>query len=110
MTILWLSDIHYKGKINASKNGIIYKEYDDKNYVINYLANFKKKINELINQIDIVLITGDIGFDGSIENYNGFKHEFDILFQKPIITIPGNHDIHWEATIDFYKRSHTCPK
>ncbi len=110
--IVWVSDIHLRGSYSKDKRAV---DKLDSAY-----KAFLKKISEEqeIAPIDYVFLTGDIGFSGSVEDYNYFwewfitplydyyldasKKQIQIKFPK-IIVIPGNHDISWDSTVHFEK-------
>ncbi len=53
------------------------------------------KIIEILNedpQVDFVVNTGDMVFDGNPIKYNFFVHQIKKL-RKPMLTVPGNHDV-----------------
>ncbi|MDC1488892.1 phosphodiesterase [Amylibacter sp.] len=85
-TILQISDTHIIPKGSLVSN------------VLDTSASLKKlviRINEIrpqIENIDCVLVSGDISDDGSIDSYERFKSILAPL-QLPIYVIPGNHDI-----------------
>ena len=108
--LVWVSDIHLRGT------------YRDSNNVPNKLQNLYEaflntiKVEEVGKPIDYFLLTGDIGFAGSEEDYAYFwdwfivpLHEYYESLNKgnsergypKFIVIPGNHDISWGDTSHF---------
>ena len=84
-TILQISDTHIIPKGSFVSN------------VLDTSASLKKlvirinKIRPQIENIDCVLVSGDISDDGSSESYERFKLILAPL-RLPIYVIPGNHD------------------
>jgi predicted MPP superfamily phosphohydrolase len=78
----WLSDIHYQASY-ANKN--------DVQQMLSLLGEVLKKA-----KVNYVVLNGDVCFSGDVKEYTAFlkvieKH----LPPCPILTIPGNHDVHW---------------
>lgn len=59
-------------------------------------ANFKSIISEINNNVNpaFSIITGDISDHGTPEQYALFLQD-RTLFEKPVYTTPGNHDVRW---------------
>lgn len=93
--ILWLSDIHYT--IFDKENKLITINH----FLQSFLKTCKQiKQNLLKNQqqIDFIIITGDIAQSGAIEEYEHFKKDilfplFKIFEEAELLIIPGNHDV-----------------
>ena len=68
----------------------------------NALSNLKAKINSISTQknVDLLIVSGDVGSAGVESDYEKCKVflNFLINFKKPIIIVPGNHDLSWNAT------------
>jgi len=100
INILWLSDIHLKGQLVNNHNNNSYAEgYDndqDNQFVKDYFNAFQKAIDN-IKDIDLVLITGDLAYNGGYSDYELLKLKLKFLIEKPILTIPGNHDVSWDS-------------
>lgn len=43
------------------------------------------------SKIDLILVTGDVSQDGSVESYHRF-YQHIVQFQRPVYWLPGNHD------------------
>ena len=90
VALLQLSDIHIQS---------------DKDFIIMHQEEFYRSCKALINECTklIVVITGDIAFKGSKEEYDlaynwlkecedSWKHEAKFLNSVEYIAVPGNHD------------------
>ncbi len=78
----WISDIHYRSEYDAHPQMDKYFE------AISML--FKK------NKVNYLAITGDLAFSGLIEEFSAFKKQLEKHFNSfTILTIPGNHEVHW---------------
>lgn len=132
--ILWLSDIHFRDiyeiaglkklyeseavKIGNEENTaiseakiLLEKKFLERKRKIttlkSYFDNFISTIKEYPHEIDYVLITGDLAFTGTKEDYNAFYNSIidelkSILPTRvQFLTIPGNHDVYWANTSFF---------
>lgn len=88
--ILWLSDIHYT----------IYDKDNDEISIKKFLQSFFDtcEIIKKDQQIDFVIITGDLAQSGSLKEYNKLKIDlldplFNIFKNAELLIIPGNHDV-----------------
>ncbi len=88
MRILHIGDFHFKSKNSYEFSSIV-------NKMIEHLKNKP--------QIDYIIFTGDLVFDGSVKN--DFENAHNVLFEKlmkelkigidSIFISCGNHDINW---------------
>ncbi|WP_025665046.1 metallophosphoesterase family protein [Aquimarina megaterium] len=85
--ILWLSDIHLNGE-------------SENNDTKNLLTAFQRKLKSIGN-IDYLVISGDIANTGDNDkHYKLFSKKIiapikDAFSEIKIISVPGNHDVHW---------------
>ena len=89
MKVLHLSDIHYR-KAYLSKNP--YEEMLSS--MDSSFTRLQSVVTNVMTQfnIDVIVITGDLCDDGSIEDYTFLKSYFDTL-GNPVYVCLGNHDI-----------------
>ncbi|WP_221793045.1 3',5'-cyclic-AMP phosphodiesterase [Oceanobacter mangrovi] len=80
--LLQLSDTH----LNAPENGHLLgmKTLDSLRSVLD-VVDLEHPV------IDLVLVTGDLSQDGSVESYRHLRRELD-RFESPCYWLPGNHD------------------
>lgn len=99
--IVWISDIHFRKEYAQDNEGKIDEKLTP--FFESFLNILKKELET--GAIDYFFLTGDIGFSGSIEDYQAFwgrfikelysffsKEKSSQPFIPKIITIPGNHD------------------
>ncbi len=92
MTLLHLSDIHFKREISGS---VLDLDQDVRNELKRDLAN----VRDALGNFDGILITGDIAFAGEEGEYtialSWLKELSDILRcpEENVWTTPGNHDV-----------------
>lgn len=98
MKILWLSDIHVKAKDKTIGSSFSYKPnyIDDvtNSNIENFFKNFNEKIQSL--EFDCIVISGDLAFNSSSDSYHYLTQELKFLKNKPVLVVPGNHDLDWE--------------
>lgn len=87
--ILWLSDIHYKHQYAEPHHKDLEKF---RSSFLDYLDTLEPE------EIDYLLLSGDIAQQGSAEDYEQFKKDLLIPIQKKLprarlLVIPGNHDV-----------------
>lgn len=96
MTINWLhlTDIHLKNTNNT------YWSTTSTEHKI-FLDDLKRQV-DLLGDLDLVLLTGDLVFSGQAEQYDclekALKEIFDHLCvtKTPVVLpVPGNHDVAW---------------
>ena len=101
-SILWLSDIHwskdYDKKINIEQFPIDdIKSLSNFQKFINAFFIFLKRYSESNQQIDYLVISGDIANKGLKEDYKSiekFINKMKSFFHNiQVITVPGNHDV-----------------
>ncbi|MCU0289366.1 MAG: metallophosphoesterase, partial [Acidobacteria bacterium] len=100
ITILHLSDIHFKKK----------KEEDDKSFrhtVQERLIDAVKEHAGKEGNPDFVVITGDIAFSGKKEEYDEafmFLSSLKVVLPKDteFLVVPGNHDVDREQIDEFF--------
>lgn len=110
-TILHISDLHFTKEKNDNDEPIksIINDYK------NYLDIFIDKIEELNkkNNINNIIITGDLTDNGDAEEYirvDLFLNNLckKINFKKDnIIIVPGNHDINWKNNLNAFDNGKT---
>jgi predicted MPP superfamily phosphohydrolase len=89
--ILWLSDIHLNGKGTERKTEKL-------------IRSFISWLQASSEQIDILVVSGDIAKSGSERvHYNKFQklliEPIQELFPEiKMISVPGNHDVNWKNT------------
>ena len=56
-------------------------------------SSFERVLQNVVSneQIDFIIVSGDISDDGSRESYQFYKNTLESL-KKPFVSIPGNHD------------------
>jgi formylglycine-generating enzyme required for sulfatase activity/predicted MPP superfamily phosphohydrolase/energy-coupling factor transporter ATP-binding protein EcfA2 len=100
ITILHLSDIHFKKK--KDDKDISFREKVREKLVRAVKTHYREK-----NPPDVVAFTGDIAFSGKKSEYN----ESLIFFEKlktilpkeiPILAVPGNHDVDRSKVDDYF--------
>lgn len=88
MKILHISDLHYAK--DYSNRGGVYSN------ILNKMTPPFVQLNQLLVQTesnyDVVVITGDLAEEGTVEEYKIIKEYLNHLFQCPIIATAGNHD------------------
>lgn len=82
MLIAQISDLHIQPE------GVLYKGIVDSNKMCLEAINH---LNSLDQKVDLVLVTGDIVDEGSVEEYATAVGILSKL-QSPYLVIPGNHD------------------
>lgn len=82
MLIAQLTDTHIK-----PKNRLAYNKVD----TANMLQQAIDHLQQLAQQPDLVVITGDLVDQGSLEEYEHLK-EILAPLQQPLLLVPGNHD------------------
>jgi len=94
--ILHFSDLHF-GRLSLIKDSEL--NYD----FLDFKFQLKNLLNKLIysNKIKIIIITGDIGSYGKIEDNELIKEFFELFSIKniPILISIGNHDLKRESII-----------
>ncbi len=83
ITIAHISDLH----IFKNKDGIL-------KGAVNTFEKFQlvvKNLQKKINDIDAIIVTGDLSEDGSEKSYQNINEELDKL-KTPSFWLPGNHD------------------
>lgn len=73
----------------------LYRSRDEQLLGLNTEDSFEavlKLVRERESDIDMILATGDIAQDGSLEAYRRFGHAMEQQLQAPFYWIPGNHD------------------
>ncbi len=117
VNIFHISDLHFGIEKSDKKEFKINAERQAKT-IKSLIKTLKDDLRVPQNwKPDVVVISGDIGWTGSSEEYEKYKslflqpllEEFDNLSQEKIITCPGNHDIIRENAEDF-ERPHSNHK
>ena len=82
LVIAHISDLHLDLGVRAQQRAVL---------VIGYLAS-------LTDEIDAVLVTGDIADHGLAAEYSQAR-DLLVAFRVPVLVLPGNHDerAHWRA-------------
>lgn len=91
MNLLHISDIHYRSFYSdgPSEYENMLSQMDDPMYFLQ--ESLKEALSE--QEIDVVLITGDLTEDGNATEYRILKHQIEELVgDRPVIITPGNHD------------------
>ena len=91
MNLLHMSDIHYRSFYSdgPSEYENMLSQMDAPMYFLQ--ESLKQALSE--QEIDVVLITGDLTEDGSVDDYRILKHQIQKLVgDRPVIITPGNHD------------------
>lgn len=102
LKILHISDIHYKNKYSNPDNSYEEILYKMRNPILN-LKDCLKTVN--LNEIDLIIISGDLCDSGSIEDYQTLKKIIDKLFKDKIVLFTlGNHDIKENFKVGWLKR------
>ncbi len=104
--ILWLSDIHFDKNYKKSSTDFL-------NLIIERFHEYLKGIED----VEYVLLSGDIGNCAAAEDYSLFNKLIldkilNTLFPNAkLLVVPGNHDVNWSIVEDwksnnnaFYKR------
>jgi len=117
VNILHLSDLHFG--IEKSDGDIYKVDVDRQTKALKSLINTLKDDTKVpLNwKPDVVVISGDIGWTGSSEEYERYREifllpllkEFSNLSEEKIITCPGNHDI-IRDNAEGFERPHSNPK
>lgn len=95
MRVLHISDIHYRSKYNLAN------PYEK---MLSLMDSTLNKITNIVSQlqnIDLIVITGDICDAGSVEDYEHVKETLD-QYHIPYVLSLGNHD----DKIAFFKAFH----
>lgn len=117
VNIFHISDLHFGIEKSDKKEFKINAERQAKT-IKSLIKTLKDDLRVPQNwKPDVVVISGDIGWTGSSEEYEKCKslflqpllEEFDNLSQEKIITCPGNHDIVRKNADDF-ERPHSNHK
>lgn len=108
--MLWLSDIHLDASKLTNKFDVLsYNKYFES------FISFLKKEYPQPNDINYIIISGDLVQSGDMKSYEAFKiHILKPLleFYKDclVITCPGNHDVNWskvnEGFVEKYIKSY----
>ncbi len=85
MRVLHISDIHYRSKFN------IENPYEKMLSLIDSPINKISTVINQINNIDLIVITGDLCHAGSVDDYICLKNTLDSL-KFPYVISLGNHD------------------
>lgn len=86
--ILWLSDIHISEKYFEKRS----------NELLTYFESFFKEL-EKEKPLDYIILSGDIAYEGTLEDYIFFDKLFFDQFlsskhsNAKLLVVPGNHDI-----------------
>lgn len=88
MKVLHISDLHY-AKDYQNRGGIYSNLLSKMTNPFIQLTNLLGNTNKTY---DVVVVTGDLAEDGTIEEYQDIKTSLKAMFNCPIITTPGNHD------------------
>lgn len=105
MRVLHLSDIHYR------------KSYSTKNPYEEMLSSMDSSFTRLQSvvscamaqaHLDLIVVTGDLCDDGSVEDYAFLKSYFDTL-GIPVYVCLGNHDIHENFYLGWCKEEKDGP-
>ena len=84
--ILQITDTHFRQRVDGTIYGVQTQILFEK-----VIAQIKSEVAESKQNIDLILVTGDISQDGSDESYQRF-HEFIKSFAVPTYFLQGNHD------------------
>ncbi len=85
-------NIIYKSLLSIPKrNDFTFVVLGDNKNSISTFGKIIEKINR-DHEVNFVVNTGDMVFDGSPIKYNFLVHQIKKL-KKPILTVPGNHDV-----------------
>lgn len=88
MKVLHISDLHYAS--DYSTRGGIY------NVVLRNMSHPFTQLEELLaktnSKYDVVVVTGDLGEEANVKEYQEVLEQLRKYFTCPIITTPGNHD------------------
>lgn len=87
MRLLFCSDFHYQIQYPIAEKG--YKS------VFNKVTGIEERIRQVLSRedVDLILIGGDLTEDGSVEDYQSLKSIMDEVCHKPVLFTLGNHDI-----------------
>ncbi len=88
MKVLHISDLHYAK--DYQNRGGIYSNLLSK--MTNPFAQLIELLKQTTTTYDVVVITGDLTEEGTIDEYQEIKTSLNQLFNCPIIATPGNHD------------------
>ena len=88
MKVLHISDLHYAK--DYQNRGGIYSNLLSK--MTNPFAQLQELLTQTSNHYDVVVVTGDLAEDGTINEYQEIKTSLNQVFACPIIATPGNHD------------------
>lgn len=100
-----ISDLHYR--ISYQGTAGIYKEV--LTTMDAPLLQMKSLMKEKPEDLDFVILTGDLCEFGSEEDYRRLKEELEEFFRVPIISTPGNHDCKKEYCHGFLGREEREP-
>lgn len=91
MNLLHISDIHYRSFYSDGPS-----EYENMlSQMCDPMFFLQESLKEALSEqeIDVVLLTGDLTEDGNATEYRILKHQIEELVgDRPVIITPGNHD------------------
>src|SRR5690242_13226534 len=94
LRFIHLSDIHF----GQERGELVYIHGDVRDQVLDDAQNVLEALPD--HKIDGVLVTGDLAFSGTLEEYTAAGEFLDRLTERvgcprtAVRVIPGNHDIH----------------
>ena len=94
LRFIHLSDIHF----GQEKGGLVYVHADVRDQVIEDAGLIRNTFSD--RKIDGVIVTGDLAYSGTVEEYGEAGKFLDRLTERvgcprtAVRVIPGNHDIH----------------